>query len=197
MKKKVLGTVAGAMAFLFWITPGFADPAGFHTTADEMIRELTRPPQKYRTLFAKTRTIVVMENKAGAADAVSMTSVAVDNTMDIPKVRAKVLFDFDSASVRTDSYSLLDEVGLALNSSQLANQDIVITGHADSDGEDAYNLQLSFERAHAVKGYLVRACDVRTERLSVRGFGESIPLVEEIDAEAKQQNRRVEFELSR
>lgn len=194
MKDKVLGTIAGAMVLLFWVTLGFADPAGFHTTADEMVRELTRKPQKYRTLFPKTRTIVVME---ATADTVSMENVVVDNTMDIPKVRAKVLFDFDSANVRADSYSLLDEVGLALNASQLENQDIVITGHADSDGEDSYNLRLSFERAHAVRGYLVKACEVRAERFTVRGFGESLPLVEEIDAEAKQQNRRVEFEISR
>ena len=178
------------------LLPCAAATAGepFHTTADEMIRELNREPQKYRTLFPKTRTIVVMEKKEKT---VGVTEVVVDNSMDIPKVRTMILFDFDSARVRPESYPLLREVGIALNSTPVGSRPVMVNGHADSDGSAAYNLWLSLDRASAVREFLVHACDVSPSRLMVRGYGEYLPLVAEVDSRAKQQNRRVEFELVR
>lgn len=173
---------------------GICGQDGFHNTADEMIRELTREPQKYRTILPKTRTIVVMEKKNNT---VGMTQVVVDNSMDIPKVRAKVHFDFDSARVRPTSYDFLREVAIALNSPRISDKPVMINGHADSDGAQNYNLGLSLNRAASVKYFLVNYCNVHPERLLVRGYGETLPLVSEMDETSKQMNRRVEFELVR
>ncbi|HCY87739.1 MAG TPA: hypothetical protein DHV36_21570 [Desulfobacteraceae bacterium] len=215
MKIIMSGAAAGILMALIACTSVLADPADFHTTADEMIEALTRPVLKFRSLhidpagesFAgdpvyetpasgqvMNRAIAVVENED---DTVSMTQVAVDNTAAASRVRTKILFDFNSARVRPESFPLLEEVGVALNSSQLADRPVVISGHADSDGPEDYNLRLSFKRARAVRDYLVQTCEVPAARLLVRGFGEHLPLVAEVDAQAKQRNRRVEFELAR
>ena len=217
MKILKSGAATGILMALMVCTSVLADPADFHTTADEMIETLTRPVQKFRSLHiapdpagesfsedpvyetpssghAVSRAIAVVEN---ADDTVSMTQVAVDNTAAASRVRTKILFDFNSARVRPESFPRLAEVGTALNSSQLSDRPVVISGHADSDGPEDYNLSLSFKRARSVRDYLVRTCDVPAGRLLVRGFGEHLPLVAEVDADTKQQNRRVEFELAR
>jgi len=194
MNMNALRITAWALICLSALTQAAADPVRFHTTADEMVRELTRPVQKYRSFVPKKRSIVVMEKKNGH---IGKDRVIVDNSVDTPRVRTKILFDFNSARVRPESRTLLSEVGTALNSAALAGQSIVINGHADSDGPEDYNLALSFSRGASVRNFLVQSCQVKADRLKVRGFGESMPLVTEVDATAKQQNRRVEFELVR
>ncbi len=70
---------------------------------------------------------------------------------------------------------------------------ISIQGHTDSDGDDAYNKDLSERRAAAVKDYLVETFDIDPDRLQTAGFGESQPVADNSTPEGKQQNRRVEL----
>jgi len=70
-----------------------------------------------------------------------------------------------------------------------------ISGHTDSDGREDFNLQLSQERADAIKEYLVYFGKIEDQRIEAKGFGSSKPIVEEITEEDKHLNRRVEFEL--
>lgn len=186
--------LAACFLLLGGAAPVMADTAVFHTTAREMIRELNRQPQKYRSLFPKKRAIVVMETEAREPVVKTMDH---DPGIDIPRVRVKILFDFNSSRLRHKSLPLLDQVGMALKDPLVADKNIIINGHADSDGPDRYNLGLSYRRALAVKQYLAGTCRVPPTRLRVRGYGESIPLVKEINAETKQRNRRVEFEVAR
>ena len=73
------------------------------------------------------------------------------------------------------------------------DQSIVdIIGHADSDGAEDYNLNLSRQRASSVAQYLVSR-NVLADRLYVDGRGESEPVATNATAEGKAQNRRVEI----
>ena len=73
------------------------------------------------------------------------------------------------------------------------DQSIVdIVGHADSDGTDEYNLDLSRRRASSVAQYLVSR-NVLADRVYVDGRGESAPIASNATAEGKAQNRRVEI----
>ena len=73
------------------------------------------------------------------------------------------------------------------------DQSIVdIVGHADSDGTDEYNLDLSRRRASSVAQYLVSR-NVLADRVYVDGRGESAPITSNATAEGKAQNRRVEI----
>jgi OOP family OmpA-OmpF porin len=51
----------------------------------------------------------------------------------------------------------------------------VVEGYTDSKGSKAFNMQLSQERANAVKVWLVRNCKVPAN-IAARGFGEQSPV---------------------
>ncbi len=69
-----------------------------------------------------------------------------------------------------------------------------IQGHTDSYGSDASNMQLSKDRAQAVKDYLIKQ-GVESSRLSSAGFGETKPIASNKTSKGRAENRRVEFIL--
>ena len=81
-------------------------------------------------------------------------------------------FDYDSADVRRDSESYLDEIGIMMNMEKLLDQSIVIEGHTDATGTDQYNLQLSVNRAYSVRDYLMKKHNISSDRLQIVGKGE-------------------------
>jgi outer membrane protein OmpA-like peptidoglycan-associated protein len=72
---------------------------------------------------------------------------------------------------------------------------VVVEGHTDSTGSDAYNQGLSQRRADSVLNYLVRK-GVPAGRLTARGFGESNPVASNDTAEGRALNRRVALEVN-
>ncbi len=75
----------------------------------------------------------------------------------------------------------------------LASDRIEIIGHTDSMGTERYNLNLSKLRAQSVKDFLVLSHSIATDRLEIKGFGESKPLVPNTTEAGMAKNRRVEF----
>lgn len=73
--------------------------------------------------------------------------------------------------------------------------DILIEGHTDDVGRDAYNLSLSQKRAEAVSDYLV-ANGVAKTRITTRWYGEAQPKADNTTKEGKALNRRVEFAIT-
>jgi outer membrane protein OmpA-like peptidoglycan-associated protein len=57
-----------------------------------------------------------------------------------------------------------------------------------------WNLQLSKERANAVKTYLISK-GVSEKQMTAIGYGETRPIAENTDASGKQQNRRTEIQI--
>lgn len=72
------------------------------------------------------------------------------------------------------------------------NMVIEIRGHTDNQGEPAYNMHLSHERAKAVVDYLKNG-GINPSRTTFRGFGDTIPIADNNSLEGRQLNRRVEF----
>lgn len=108
----------------------------------------------------------------------------------ILRMPADVTFASNQSGVNARSFATLDDVATVLNRYDQSIIDIV--GHADSDGTDEYNLNLSRERASSVARYLVSR-NVLADRLYVDGRGESAPIAPNTTAEGKAQNRRVEI----
>ena len=106
------------------------------------------------------------------------------------RMPADVTFASNQSGVNARSFATLDDVATVLNRYDQSIIDIV--GHADSDGTDEYNLNLSRERASSVARYLVSR-NVLADRLYVDGRGESAPIASNATAEGKAQNRRVEI----
>jgi outer membrane protein OmpA-like peptidoglycan-associated protein len=102
------------------------------------------------------------------------------------------LFDTDSSTLKPGAYAKLNKIAGVLNNDP--STQIVVKGHTDSRGSEAYNMQLSQRRAEAVKNALIQA-GVSPTRVSPVGYGESQPLVSENTPAAWQQNRRVEIEV--
>ena len=103
-----------------------------------------------------------------------------------------VNFDFNKANLTSKAKSNLDRLVPVLKS--YADTDIKIYGFTDSKGADDYNLNLSTQRAAAVKNYLATKGLV-TGRFSVVGLGEAEPLATNETDAGRAQNRRVEFAI--
>jgi len=110
------------------------------------------------------------------------------------KILEMVYFDLGKATLKSESFNLLQQVALVIRS----NPDITkveIAGHTDQVGPADTNLVLSQERADAVKTYLIEQGQIAGERLNAKGYGESQPLVQEDGQKAQAKNRRVEFKI--
>jgi outer membrane protein OmpA-like peptidoglycan-associated protein len=106
------------------------------------------------------------------------------------RMPADVSFATNQASIDPRFYATLDDVAAVLNRYDQSIVDII--GHADSDGAEDYNLDLSRRRASSVAQYLVNR-NVLPDRLYVDGRGESAPIASNATAEGKAMNRRVEI----
>ncbi len=101
-----------------------------------------------------------------------------------------ILFNVNSATIQPESYGVLRQIALAMQESDIK---LNIIGHTDSDGPDDQNLNLSQQRAEAVKSTLVNDFGIDAGRLTIAGKGESEPVAENDTPEGKAANRRVEF----
>lgn len=105
-------------------------------------------------------------------------------------VRNEILFDFDSAALRSSSRDELREMAEVFN--RYGQTTIAVQGHTDSKGSASYNERLSERRASSVANYLENL-GVRGSRLDSQGFGESSPKASNDSASGRQRNRRVEL----
>jgi OOP family OmpA-OmpF porin len=103
---------------------------------------------------------------------------------------AKVLFDLNSAEVKSEAYPMLNESVLILKKNP--NLKVEIDGHADSTGAAAYNMTLSEKRAEAIKAYFVSR-GIDPNRLTTKGFGITKPAASNKTKEGRAKNRRVEL----
>jgi len=101
---------------------------------------------------------------------------------------------FYTNSARLLPYSIrpIQELAAYLDAHPQINA--VIKGHTDDVGEEAANLQLSRQRAEAVRAVLI-SLGINPDRVKAEGYGESAPKVRGQSVEARALNRRVEVEL--
>lgn len=104
----------------------------------------------------------------------------------------RLTFDTDSAAVKSDFYSVLNDVALVLK--EYDKTRLSIEGHTDSIGDAIYNQQLSERRANSVATYLAQQ-QVNTARLRTLGMGENQPVASNDTASSREQNRRVELKI--
>jgi outer membrane protein OmpA-like peptidoglycan-associated protein len=113
---------------------------------------------------------------------------------------SKVLFDFDKAVLRPEGREAIDKQVVARLPSINKLEVVLVTGHTDRLGTDAYNQKLSERRADAVRDYLVTK-GVDKAKIETIGMGEKQPVVQCDQKNMKQlidclqPNRRVEVQV--
>jgi outer membrane protein OmpA-like peptidoglycan-associated protein len=103
-----------------------------------------------------------------------------------------LLFDYDSDVLREAARKNLATLAASLE--KYPNTDLMIVGHTDATGPDAYNMTLSERRAAAASNYLA-AQGVARARLRSTGRGESEPVASNDTEADRQKNRRVEVAI--
>lgn len=103
-----------------------------------------------------------------------------------------LLFDFDSDVLRAESKKNLDNLASSLGN--FGDSKLLLVGHTDSQGSDAYNQDLSRRRAASVASYL-ESHGVSSVRVEVTGRGETEPIATNDTETGRAQNRRVEVAI--
>jgi len=105
-----------------------------------------------------------------------------------------ISFEFNSAVLTATARESLARVAEGLRGQP--SMELLIEGHTDSVGADAFNRKLSQQRANAARNFLI-AEGIGAARLSARGAGESKPVASNKTKDGRALNRRVEFSVIR
>ncbi len=103
---------------------------------------------------------------------------------------AGVNFVSNSDELLTESTDILSHVAQTLKQHPQLN--LEVAGHTDSAGDANYNLNLSQRRAEQVMRYLISQ-GIDAERLTAKGYGETLPIIDNATAAHRAMNRRVEL----
>ena len=103
----------------------------------------------------------------------------------------KVYFEYNKATIKSESFPILDAVAATLQGNPDI-QAIEIQGHTDARGNANYNLRLSDDRSKSVRRYLIGK-GIEAGRLRAKGYGKTVLIDPSNTEEAHAKNRRVEF----
>ncbi|MBU2926937.1 OmpA family protein [Winogradskyella psychrotolerans] len=103
-----------------------------------------------------------------------------------------VYFDTEKYNINAKSQETLNS--LASVFTEYPETNILVVGHTDSSGNDAYNMTLSKNRAEAVTIYLMSK-GLSNGRFTTHWFGEEQPMYDNTTAEGRSKNRRVNIAI--
>lgn len=103
---------------------------------------------------------------------------------------ASLLFDVGKSVLKPVATNTLRDLAMEINA--IPNARVVLEGHTDSDGSEAYNQALSEARAESVKQFLIESGGVESAVVHALGYGETHPIAPNDTPLNKARNRRVE-----
>ncbi|MCC7154320.1 MAG: OmpA family protein [Bryobacterales bacterium] len=132
--------------------------------------------------FSATSTEAPIEYKAPAKGA---TPIATQ--------RRSIYFESGSAAMSPDSKVIVDEIGSFMRAYE--NTVVDIDGNTDSTGSRELNMNLSKQRADAVKNYLMTKYGYPSERMRTAGNGPDKPIASNETTEGRDKNRRTDIKV--
>ena len=135
---------------------------------------------KIDTVYIEAPIVEVKEEKIEEVIEVKPTFKPIDKD---------ILFEFDKSIVKRESFVELESIINILNSRP--NMKISLKGHTDSQGSDAYNINLSKNRVSAVREFLI-SNGIDDNRILIEALGEKVPVAENNSEAGRKKNRRVE-----
>lgn len=103
-----------------------------------------------------------------------------------------IVFNTGSAVIDKVSAPVLARAAVAI--SKVPDSKIEVAGFTDNVGNRSSNQKLSERRAASVKAYLVKS-GVPASQLTVKGYGQENPVVDNSSEDARSENRRIEFHV--
>ena len=128
------------------------------------------------------------------ASLASLASLKEEERGLVVTLSGSVLFRSAESTLLPQAQVKLDQVAKALLAIRTRN--LIVEGHTDSRGSEAYNQGLSQRRADAVRDYLVQK-GYPADHIQSRGRGEGSPIANNSSAEGRANNRRVEIVIER
>lgn len=125
--------------------------------------------------------------------------IVKENLPAVIRLDSLALFESGQSNLKPDStrvlINALVEMKKQINANQGTGWLILITGHTDSTGDENKNIQLSLERAMAVRNWIIKTSDIPETCFAIQGYGAKKPLVSNDTPENRAKNRRVEISL--
>jgi outer membrane protein OmpA-like peptidoglycan-associated protein len=158
--------------------------------------EIARKEQEVKKTQAQLE-----EEKKKRLETEKKLSLAMASLAEVAKVKeekrgvvitmsGEVLFASGKSELLPIARSKLDDVAKALQ--EQGFKSILVEGHTDSRGSAKKNEELSFDRADAVRAYLVSR-GIPSDKIRATGLGSSRPIATNTTAEGRANNRRVEM----
>lgn len=130
---------------------------------------------------------------------VTETKVVMKDPPTVIRLDSLSLFESGQSSLKPDSNKVLINALVDMKKQINANQGtgwlILITGYTDSTGDENKNIQLSFDRATAVRNWMIKTSDIPETCFAIQGYGAKSPLASNDTLEGRAKNRRVEISL--
>jgi len=172
--------------------------------SDEVIKTLQgdgAPPTsvKWNGLTGKGRAIqggevyqyqLELEYRDGSVSASARRNFGVNNVSIISVRLTGSAFKTGSAMLSDKARESLRKAAIVFR--EYPEEKIMIEGHADDQGTDALNTELSQNRAKAAADYLIQEEKLDPRRFNVKWYGKTRPIASNKTEEGREQNRRVE-----
>ena len=151
----------------------------------------SRLTHNYARVGNYTARVTVDDGRGGSCSATAPISVI--QRFVLAERGGRVLFDFNKATLKPEARRQLEGVLQTLR--EQPGVQVLVVGHTDGIGSDAYNMRLSQRRAESVATYLVQN-GVPRQSIRTEWHGKRQPIASNATAEGRAQNRRVEITLS-
>jgi len=167
-----------------------ADPTEADVTSSENVAG-SEPANVESQTLAATNTDEPTTTSATGQSSAPTTELRAELRAKVNELESTTIL-FESGSDVLTTASLQTIESLAALFAEYTGVDIEIDGHTDSSGLAANNLELSQQRANAVRDYLIKL-GISANRLSAYGFGDGVPIADNSTSAGRKMNRRIEF----
>lgn len=160
-------------------------------------KDLEQAQEEIQQLHQKDQEIEEQLSKLSDTSKEAMERALEAKKLAEGKFLYEVVLSDDKVHFGSNRYELSLEAQAALDTfaqvlkNQNKNVYIEIQGHTDDLGSEDYNYKLGLKRAEEVKYYLNKEHGIPLHRMEIISYGETKPMVPNLDSESREKNRRV------
>lgn len=152
------------------------------------VQPISSPILQHSSLSSKSKLLAITQLLDAS---ITMQELSIGTKIEMDPI----FFKQSTAQVLHKSYPALNQLSRFLNNNPSIH--IRISGHTDNRGREIDLIQLSKERANAIKQFLVVKKGVNPNRIEIEGLGGHIPLTGNETEKGRRKNRRVEIEITK